>query len=196
MKSKALTWIIISSTLAILVDITDLWDRVMSPDPDLVAKIKYCPFKYPLGLVESLPSEVPEPFSRIDVYWFIILENRGKKRAESVRLRLDNLVYVCIDRDDEKLVCNGPSEWIKIGDLHPLEEIQITAWSSSEPSFKYIADNIRIIHDSGIGTVLIQAPIDPFWHKLANFWPKIRIIIVLLILVVAIVWILDKLGWV
>ena len=166
---------------------------VNSPDPNLVAEVEYGPFEYPPGLVDSLPSEARQSFSYISGYWSITLRNEGKKPGKHVKLWLDNLVYVRIYRDNEELVSNGSLEPIEIGDLHPPEEIKITAWSSSEPSF-YVADDIRLTHNSGTGTVLIRAPIDPVWHKLERSWRIILIFIIIFTIVPLIAYILDKLG--
>ena len=247
MGSKALIWLtIISLIFALAVAVTNLWDWVMSPDPNLVAEIEYGLFEYPPGLIDSLkslrnladesrlmeieledalkpipdsmressrhwillyfslylkehlPSGVPQPFSDIRGYWSITLRNEGEKLARSVMLRLHNLVYVCIYRDGEALVSNESPESIKIGDLHPLEEIRIIAWSSGEPSFyRYRYDEIRLTHESGVGTVLIRAPIDPVWHKLASFWEilwsTIQFFIIAVLILVAIAWIVAKL---
>ena len=203
MKSKALIWITIIGSIAsvfslVLASIQLGW--VNSPDPDLVAEIEYGLFEYPPGLVDSLPSGVSQSFSHIRGYWSITLRNEGEKLAKSVNLWLENLVYVRIYRDNEELVSNESLWPIEIGDLHPPEEIKISAWSSSEPSLyvflhEQTSDEIRLTHESGVGTVLIRSPIDPVWHKLANLWPIILIIIAMSILG-AIVWILDNLGWV
>ena len=204
MRSKVQVWLtIISLILAVVVGAVQLWDWVDSPDPDLVAEIEYGPFTYPPGLEDSLSSGVPEPFSHIRGYWSIIVRNEGKKLAKSVRLRLGDLVYVCIYQDNKELVNAESTQWIKIGDLHPLEGVRIVAWSSSIPSIyiylhrEFISDEIRLTHESGVGTVVIRAPIDPFWHEVASFWEIlwsiIQFLIIVVLISVSIVWIVAKL---
>ena len=179
MKSKAQVWITIIGSIASILGLVFIpmqlgW--INSPDPDLVAEIEYGLFEYPPGLVDSLPSGVSQSFSHIRGYWSITLRNEGEKLAKSVKLWLENLVYVRIYRDNEELVSNESLWPIEIGDLHPPEEIKITAWSSSAPALYVLlhertSDEIRLTHESGVGTVLIRAPIAPVWHKVEAIWP-------------------------
>ncbi len=122
-------------------------------------------------LSENLPLlGIPEPFYHLKGYYSVTLRNEGNKSAKSVTLTLPNIVYMCIDREGEERKCNKSSEVVKIDDFRPHEAISVIAWSRHEPPpYLHISDRILLTHESGVGSVVIRAPIGPFWHGLARF---------------------------
>ena len=193
MGNKLINWLKnIGAALFVVISLIQIWDWFMSPAPDLVAEIESGPFEYPPGLIDSLKSRTEisrlmDSFYR-DIFSIkrclsVTRRNEGEKPVKSVTLKLPYVVYVRIHREDEAPVSKESSELVKIDVIHPDEEIKLIAWLRYESPFPY---KIRLTHESGVETIVIRAPVDPFWQNLAEHLSKYWVLYVLLIIILPI----------
>ena len=148
----------------------------------------------------SWQSGMPEPYRDIHTYWNIKITNKGTQLAKNVKFILPGLIYACIEQEGIKEAhCFNTLGPIDIGELHPSEELIISAWSSSLHYIYPETNKVRLTYEMGTGKIRLRGYTDPFWYKLSIYVETIKQVpwkglIIYYIIVSCIILILRKCG--
>ena len=98
-----------------------------------------------------------------------MIKNNKRMKLSKVKLSIPDVSLVTIKRGSKILVINKPKNPILIGDMDPLEKIQVIAWTSVF-FFPSDVDDIRITHDNGIGKINVKITLGGIWPFLSKWW--------------------------
>lgn len=172
-----------------------LWVYFQTPSADVVATVRYAPIIWPPQLADeardlwrssdenkTLFSYRDSAFySRFNLQgvWTAQVINQGDLVASSLSLRLPYALLFSVRKEGREAEISEGEETIQLGDLLPLETIAVTAWTKIEPT-EASARNIRLSHESGLGTIRAYGQLSPIWVWLSRWWYPVLPAVVLL----------------
>lgn len=126
--------------------------------------------KEEIKLISSaLAWELRDEFPRLELsealrltgMYKIEVRNNGSSSVSAVRLKIPNFDMVEIIRDDKPPEFQENRTLIQLGTIQPTESVILHSWSKM-PVSSYRAEDIRLTHDKGIGSISIRSDVGGF----------------------------------
>ncbi len=98
---------------------------------------------------------IPYPFQSIKSYWSGTITNSGSAQITAAQLYISGGRFALLTRDNNSRTAKSIENVIDIGDLRPMERVQVSIWSIYDLDYYRYAPDVRLTHRSGVGKVII-----------------------------------------